>query len=175
MSNNRNEGSLIPAIIRIDTHNQEINVTTGDINPIDLLDKLNGLSKHFAKEIVQEAISIVGNKTMDVDGYLDWAINNQSTLYPEPPLRMESHPEVVREGRAVGNTTRQIDAIVQEFFDKPVGTKIWIVDHHNNKDSNDDLLVKVTHRIEYEHHLKCKVDFICDDGSDMEWAITRLK
>jgi hypothetical protein len=175
MSDTRNKGSLIPAIIRIDTYNQEADVTTGDVNPIDLLNHLSTISKHFAKEIVQEAISIIGNKVMDVDGYLDWAINNRSVLYPDPPLRMESHLEVEREGRAVGNSTRQTDAIVQEFFSKPVGTEIRFVDHRNNKDSNDELLDCIKRRLQDEHGLNHEVDFICDDGSAMEWTITRLK
>ena len=63
--------------------------------------------------------------------------------------------------RASGRTTRLIDEFVQDFFNRPMGTKIHIRDHYGFRQSDNDrattlLIDKLRARIEYEHHLKCK-------------------
>ena len=63
--------------------------------------------------------------------------------------------------RASGRTTRLIDEFVQDFFNRPMGTKIHIRDHYGLRQSDNDrattlLIDKLRARIEYEHHLKCK-------------------
>ena len=63
--------------------------------------------------------------------------------------------------RASGETTRLIDEFVQDFFNRPMGTKIHIRDHYGLRQSDNDrattlLIDKLRARIEYEHHLKCK-------------------
>ena len=64
--------------------------------------------------------------------------------------------------RASGRTTRLIDEFVQDFFNRPMGTKIHIRDHYGFRQSDNDrastlLIDKLRARIEYEHHLECKV------------------
>lgn len=64
--------------------------------------------------------------------------------------------------RASGRTTRLIDEFVQDFFSRPAGTKIHIRDHYGFRQSDNDrattlLIDKLRARIEYEHHLECKV------------------
>lgn len=64
--------------------------------------------------------------------------------------------------RASGRTTRLIDEFVQDFFNRPMGTKIYIRDHYGLRQSDNDrattlLIDKLRARIEYEHHLECKV------------------
>ena len=63
--------------------------------------------------------------------------------------------------RALGETTRLIDGFVQDFFNRPMGTKIHIRDHYGFRQSDNDrattlLIDKLRGRIEYEHHLECK-------------------
>ena len=63
--------------------------------------------------------------------------------------------------RALGKTTRLIDEFVQDFFNRPMGTKIHIRDHYGFTQSDNDrattlLINKLRARIEYEHHLECK-------------------
>jgi len=63
--------------------------------------------------------------------------------------------------RASGRTTRLIDEFVQDFFNKPMGTKIHIRDHYGFRQPDNDmaskfLIDKLRARIEYEHHLECK-------------------
>ena len=63
--------------------------------------------------------------------------------------------------RASGETTRLIDEFVQDFFNRPMGTKIHIRDHYGLRQSDNDrattlLIDKLRARIEYEHHLECK-------------------
>lgn len=64
--------------------------------------------------------------------------------------------------RASGRTTRLIDEFVQDFFNRPMGAKIHIRDHYGFRQSDNDrasklLIDKLRARIEYEHHLGCKV------------------
>ena len=64
--------------------------------------------------------------------------------------------------RASGETTRLIDEFVQNFFNRPMGTKIHIRDHYGLSRADNDrattlLIDKLRARIEYEHHLECKV------------------
>lgn len=63
--------------------------------------------------------------------------------------------------RASGRTTRLIDEFVQDFFNRPMGTKIYIRDHYGFRQSDNDrasalLIDKLRARIEYEHHIECK-------------------
>lgn len=63
--------------------------------------------------------------------------------------------------RASGRTTRLIDEFVQDFFNRPMGTKIHIRDHYGFRQSDNDrattlLIDRLRARIEYEHHLECK-------------------
>jgi hypothetical protein len=63
--------------------------------------------------------------------------------------------------RASGRTTRLIDEFVQDFFNRPMGTKIHIRDHYGFRRSDNDrasalLIDKLRARIENEHHLECK-------------------
>ena len=55
--------------------------------------------------------------------------------------------------RASGRTTRLIDEFVQDFFNRPMGTKIHIRD---NDRASALLIDKLRARIEYEHHIECK-------------------
>ena len=64
--------------------------------------------------------------------------------------------------RALGETTRLIDEFVQDFFNRPMGTKIHIRDHYGLRQSDNDrattlFIDKLRARIEYEHHIECKV------------------
>ena len=64
--------------------------------------------------------------------------------------------------QASGRTTRLIDEFVQDFFNRPMGTKIHIRDHYGFRQSDNDrasalLIDKLRARIENEHHLECKV------------------
>ena len=61
--------------------------------------------------------------------------------------------------RAKGDSTRLIDEYVQEFFTKPMGTKIYVSDHYGftraeNDRATDGLIRKLCERIEREHHCK---------------------
>ena len=63
--------------------------------------------------------------------------------------------------RAKGDSTRLIDEYVQEFFTKPMGTKIYVSDHYGFTRADNDratvgLITKLCERIEREHHCKFK-------------------
>ena len=61
--------------------------------------------------------------------------------------------------RAKGDSTRLVDDYVQEFFTKPMGTKIYVSDHYGltrveNDRATVGLIRKLCERIEREHHCK---------------------
>ena len=63
--------------------------------------------------------------------------------------------------RAKGDSTRLVDDYVQEFFTKPMGTKIYVSDHYGFTRADNDratvgLITKLCERIEREHHCKFK-------------------
>ena len=53
--------------------------------------------------------------------------------------------------RATGKTTRIVDELIQEFFEKPMGTKIAIVDHYPERRADEFLLNMFMRRLESEH------------------------
>ena len=66
--------------------------------------------------------------------------------------------------RAAGASTRIIDELVQEFFEKPYGTPIPVIDHHHTRQADEFLFDKLARRIEQEHetkfHRECKMSII---------------
>lgn len=58
--------------------------------------------------------------------------------------------------RALGDSTRILDRIVQEFFTQPIGTKIYIYDHYGTRQADQYLLGRVLKRIENEHPVDFK-------------------
>jgi hypothetical protein len=58
--------------------------------------------------------------------------------------------------RAIGWSTRIIDHIIQDFFDLPMGTKIYISDHYLSRRADDFLCERVMKRLDNEHHMKVK-------------------
>lgn len=61
--------------------------------------------------------------------------------------------------RAKGDSTRLMDEYVQEFFTKPMGTKIYVSDHYGltmaeNDKATFSLVYKLCERIEREHRCK---------------------
>lgn len=60
--------------------------------------------------------------------------------------------------RATGKTTRIVDKLIQEFFEKPMGTKIAIVDHYPERRADEFLLNVFMKRLESEHpSATCKI------------------
>ena len=59
--------------------------------------------------------------------------------------------------RALGISTRIIDEAVKDFFNKPMGTKIYIFDHYGTRQADDFLRRKVLIRLDYEHSTKAKM------------------
>ena len=58
--------------------------------------------------------------------------------------------------RALGDSTRILDRIIQEFFTQPIGTKIHIHDHYGTRVADQYLLDRVIKRLENEHHVDFK-------------------
>ena len=63
--------------------------------------------------------------------------------------------------RAIGDSTRLIDGYVQEFFTKPMDTKIYVSDHYGLTRTENDratilLIGRLRARIMEEHHFDCK-------------------
>lgn len=56
--------------------------------------------------------------------------------------------------RCTGNSTRQVDKIVQNFFTQPVGTAVMICDHYPSRQADEYLYRRVAERLEREHHVK---------------------
>lgn len=60
--------------------------------------------------------------------------------------------------KATGKTTRLVDELIQEFFEKPAGTEIPVVDHHPERRADEFLLEKFLKRLESEHPgTKCDI------------------
>ena len=60
--------------------------------------------------------------------------------------------------RATGKTTRIVDKLIQEFFEKPMGTKIAIVGHYPERRADEFLLNVFMKRLESEHpSATCKI------------------
>ena len=53
--------------------------------------------------------------------------------------------------RATGRSTRLIDELIQEFFEKPMGTKILVCDHYPERRADEFLLNRFMNRLESEH------------------------
>ena len=58
--------------------------------------------------------------------------------------------------RATGASTRIVDRIVQDFFNLPMGTKIYISDHYLSRRADEFLCKRVMKRLDNEHHVKFK-------------------
>ena len=58
--------------------------------------------------------------------------------------------------RALGESTRILDRVVQEFFTQPIGTKIYIYDHFGSRQADRYLLSRAIKRLETEHHVEYK-------------------
>ena len=56
--------------------------------------------------------------------------------------------------RCTGNSTRQVDKIVQNFFTQPMGTAVTICDHYPSRQADEYLYRRVAERLEREHHVK---------------------
>ena len=56
--------------------------------------------------------------------------------------------------RATGDTTRQADKIIQQFFSQPMGTGIQVCDHYPTRQADECLFKMVAERLEREHHVK---------------------
>ena len=61
--------------------------------------------------------------------------------------------------RATGASTRIVDRIVQDFFNLPMGTKIYVTDHYGSKRADDYLAYRVLKRLSAEHKIWCNRRF----------------
>ena len=60
--------------------------------------------------------------------------------------------------RATGKSTRLVDELIQEFFEKPMGTKIPVCDHYPERRADEFLLDRFMKRLESEHpSATCKI------------------
>ena len=60
--------------------------------------------------------------------------------------------------RATGKSTRLVDELIQEFFAKPMGTKIPVCDHYPERRADEFLLNRFMKRLESEHpSATCKI------------------
>lgn len=71
--------------------------------------------------------------------------------------------------RINGTSTRILDNLVQEFFNKPMGEKIYVQDHYGTRQADKFLMDRLARRIEDEHHCKFKI------GSDRGFYIVRTE
>ena len=71
---------------------------------------------------------------------------------------LEETKHLIREGRAVGNTTRQVDTAIDLLHQ---GHEVLIKDHRQTMDSNHRLLHMINKRLEftYNHLFGTKVKF----------------
>lgn len=53
--------------------------------------------------------------------------------------------------KATGRSTRLVDELIQEFFEKPIGTKIPVYDHYGDRKADEFLLEMVLKRLDFEH------------------------
>jgi hypothetical protein len=84
--------------------------------------------------------------------------------------------------RASGRTTRIVDELVQEFFNKPFGTKILVCDHYGTRQADEHVLRKLCKRIEAEHHVKYHIIheggllyIVRDDPTLQEMVLEEIK
>ena len=60
--------------------------------------------------------------------------------------------------RATGRSTKLVDELIQEFFEKPIGTKIPVCDHYPERRADEFLLDRFMKRLESEHPgATCKI------------------
>lgn len=60
-----------------------------------------------------------------------------------------------KEGRRVGNTTRQVDFAINQLFHH---VSVLVKDHHNSKVTNQMLMNKILHRLDTEHKVSLEND-----------------
>lgn len=60
--------------------------------------------------------------------------------------------------RATGKSTKLVDELIQEFFEKPMGTRIPVCDHYPERQADEYLLDRFMKRLESEHpSATCKI------------------
>ena len=60
--------------------------------------------------------------------------------------------------RATGRTTKLVDELIQEFFERPMGTNIPVCDHYPERVADEFLLDRFMKRLESEHPTAtCKI------------------
>lgn len=60
--------------------------------------------------------------------------------------------------RATGKSTKLVDELIQEFFEKPMGARIPVCDHYADRRSDEYLLDRFMKRLESEHpSARCKI------------------
>lgn len=60
--------------------------------------------------------------------------------------------------RATGRTTKLVDELIQEFFERPMGTNIPVCDHYPERRADEFLLDRFMKRLESEHpSATCKI------------------
>ena len=60
--------------------------------------------------------------------------------------------------RATGKSTKLVDELIQEFFEKPMGTRIPVCDHYPERRADEYLLDRFMKRLESEHpSATCKI------------------
>ncbi len=60
--------------------------------------------------------------------------------------------------RATGKSTKLVDELIQEFFEKPMGTRIPVCDHYPDRRADEYLLDRFMKRLESEHpSATCKI------------------
>lgn len=60
-------------------------------------------------------------------------------------------------GRHTGQSTRIVDKLIQDFFNKKHGTKIRIIDHYPTKRADKHVARKMLRRLEAEHNVTARV------------------
>ena len=62
--------------------------------------------------------------------------------------------------RATGRSTKLVDELIQEFFEKPMGTEIPVCDHYPERRADEFLLDRFMTRLESEHPTAtCKINW----------------
>lgn len=60
--------------------------------------------------------------------------------------------------RATGKSTKLVDELIQEFFEKPMGTRIPVCDHYPERQADEYLLNQFMKRLVSEHpSATCKI------------------
>jgi len=60
-------------------------------------------------------------------------------------------------GRHTGKSTRIVDELIQDFFNKKPGTKIRIIDHYPTKRADEHVARRMLRRLEVEHNVTARV------------------